>query len=454
MSETHPSWGPDASGKGSLFPSTASIDDAGHLRLADCDVVELCATHGTPLYMYDEATIREICREYRRAFEERLPGARILYAAKAFLNPALAVLLADEGMGMDIVSGGELFVARAGGFPAERVAFHGNNKGEAELGEAIDAGVAQILVDNAHELAMVERLAAARGVRQGVMLRVTPGIDAHTHAKTTTGLKDSKFGFPLASGAAAAAVAQLRASEALDLTGYHIHLGSPIFGMAPYEAGIDVMTEFAAAMRDRHGVTWREFSPGGGMALGYTPDQPPPSIDTYAETIATTLRAGCERYGLPLPEVHIEPGRSVVGRAGVAVYRVGARKEIPGVRTYVSVDGGMADNIRPAMYGSGYTAVVANRMRDASAETVAIAGKFCESGDVLIDAIDLPRLEAGDLVALPASGAYNLAMESNYNMALRPAVLFLRAGEARVVRRRQTYADLLALESSPAEIGS
>ena len=216
--------------------------------------------------------------------------------------------------------------------------------------------------------------------------------------------------------------------------------------MEPYGAGIEVMTEFAAAMRERYGVIWREFSPGGGFALGYTPQQPPPPIDDYAETIATALRAGCEQYGLPLPEVHIEPGRSVVGRAGLAVYEVGARKEIPGVRTYVSVDGGMADNIRPAMYGSGYTAVVANRMRDASAERVAIAGKFCESGDVLIDEIDLPRLAAGDLLALPASGAYNLAMESNYNMALRPAVLFLRDGAARLVRRRQRYDDLLALE--------
>ena len=454
MRETHPGWGAVSATTGSLFPSTATIDDAGHLRVADCDVVELCRAYGTPLYLYDEATIREVCREYRQAYAERLPGARILYAAKAFLNPALATLLAEAGMGMDVVSGGELFVAQAGGFPASQIAFHGNNKGEAELAEAIAAGVGRIIVDNDYELAMVERLAAAQGVRQGVMLRVTPGVDAHTHAKTTTGLKDSKFGFPLATGDAEAAVVRLQASAALDLTGYHIHLGSPIFGMEPYGAGIDVMTEFAAAMRDQHGFTWREFSPGGGFALGYTPDQPPPTIDTYAETIATTLRAGCERYGLPLPEVHIEPGRSVVGRAGVALYRVGARKEIPGVRTYVSVDGGMADNVRPAMYGSAYTAVVANRMRDASAETVAIAGKFCESGDVLIDAIALPRLEAGDLLALPASGAYNLAMESNYNMALRPAVLFLRDGEARVVRRRQTYEDLLALESPAAEAGS
>ena len=449
MSEAHTGRGSLLPIMGSLLPITTAVDDAGHLRVAGCDVVELCREHGTPLYLYDEATIRDVCRSYRRAFEQRLPGARVLYAAKAFLNPALAALLAEEGVGMDIVSGGELYVAQAGGFPAERVAFHGSNKSESELAEAIEAGVGRIIVDNDHELAMLERVASAKGVRQPVMLRVTPGVDAHTHAKTTTGLKDSKFGFPLANGAAEEAVARLQASPALELTGYHIHLGSPIFDMEPFEAGIDVMSEFAAAMRERHGFTWREFSPGGGFALGYTPDRPPPPIEAYAETIATALRAGCEQYGLPLPEVQVEPGRALVGRAGVAVYRVGARKEIPGVRTYVSVDGGMADNIRPAMYGSAYTAVVANRMQAGAEETVAIAGKFCESGDVLIDSIELPRLRPGDLLALPASGAYQLAMESNYNLALRPAVLFLRDGEARLVRRRQTYADLLAMESAP-----
>ena len=434
---------------GGLLPITAAIDRAGHLRVAGCDVVQLCRDYGTPLYLYDEATIRQICREYRREFEARLPGARVLYAAKAFLNPSLAALLAEEGVGMDVVSGGELYVARAGGFPADRMAFHGNNKSATELAEAIEAGVGRIIVDNDHELALLEGVAADRGVRQAVMLRVTPGIDAHTHAKTTTGLVDSKFGFPLVGGAAEAAVVRLRDSQSLDLTGYHVHLGSPIFDTAPYEAGIEVMTEFAAAMRDRHGVTWREFSPGGGFALAYTPDAPPPPIAAYAEAIATALRAGCERHGLPLPELHVEPGRSLVGRAGVAVYTVGARKQIPGVRTYVAVDGGMADNVRPAMYGSAYTAVVANRMRDAAEETVAIAGKFCESGDVLIDAIALPRLVPGDLVALPASGAYNLAMESNYNQAQRPPVVFLRDGAARVARRRQTYADLVALETVP-----
>ena len=429
-----------------LFPITAEVADGGRLRLGGCDVAKLAAEYGTPLYIYDEATIRQMAREYRQGFSDRLPSARILYAAKAYLSPTLARILAEEEVGIDVVSGGEIYVARAGGFPPDRMAFHGNNKSAEELTLALDAGVGRIIVDNAHELELLSRLAAGRGVRQPVMLRITPGVDAHTHEKTTTGLRDSKFGLPLASGAAEAAVQAALAAPGLDLTGYHIHLGSPIYETDPYIFGIEVIAEFAATMRDRHGFTWREFSPGGGYAVGYTPDRLPPAIAAYAEAIATALRSSSEQHGLPLPEVYVEPGRSMVARAGVAVYSVGARKEIPGVRTYVAVDGGMADNIRPAMYGSVYTAAVANRMQDAPEETVTIAGKFCESGDVLIKDIPLPRLQAGDLLALPTSGAYNLAMESNYNYAQRPAVLFVRDGMARLVRRRQTLEDLLALE--------
>ncbi|MEE9277727.1 MAG: diaminopimelate decarboxylase [Dehalococcoidia bacterium] len=433
----------------SLFPETAHVDAAGHLHVGGCHLVSLAAEYGTPLYIYDEATIRGSCRAYLREFGTRLPGIRVLYAAKAFLNPALAAILAEEGMGLDVVSGGELFMARAGGFPAQRMAFHGNNKSEAELNEALDAGVGRIVVDNFHELELLDRLTSARGRRQPILLRVTPGVDAHTHAKTTTGIKDSKFGFSLETGAAETAVARALRAPGLELTGYHIHLGSPINDVAPYVRAIQVMAEFAAAMRDRYEFTWREFSPGGGFAVAYTADQLPPSSAAYAEAVADALRAACATHGLPLPEVQIEPGRSVVARAGVALYTVGARKEIADRRTYVAVDGGMADNVRPAMYGSRYTAAVANRMHAAADETVSVAGKFCESGDILIKDVRLPRLQPGDLLALPASGAYNLAMESNYNLAQRPAVLFVNDGRARLVRRRQSYEDLLALEVVP-----
>lgn len=430
----------------SILPQTATLTPEGRLSIGGCDLTALAAEFGTPLYVYDEETIRAQCRAFVAEFGARLPRSRVLYAAKAFLSPALAGVLAEEGVGMDVVSGGELYVARRAGFPSEAMAFHGNNKGGGELSIALEAGVGRIILDNPHELALLSELTAGRRAPQAVMLRVTPGVDAHTHVKTTTGLRDSKFGFSLENGDAERAVAATLAAPQLDLTGYHIHLGSPIYTMEPYVAGIEVMAEFAAAMRDRHGVVWREFSPGGGYAVGYTADRPPPPIGEYAEVITAALRHACERWALPLPEVHIEPGRSIVARAGVAVYTAGSRKEIPGVRTYVAVDGGMADNVRPAMYGSAYEALLANRASEEPQETVTVAGKFCESGDVLVRDAALPRVEPGDLLAIPASGAYNLAMESNYNKALRPGVVFVRDGEARLTRRRERYEDLVSLE--------
>ena len=278
------------------------------------------------------------------------------------------------------------------------------------------------------------------------MLRITPGVNARTHVKTTTGLRDSKFGFPLPSGQAAAAVERALAAPQLDLTGFHIHLGSPIYDLQPYRDGIGVAAGFAAEMQQLHGYRWREFSPGGGFAIGYTCDRLPPTHEAYAGAVSEALRSACEDHGLPLPEVHIEPGRSVVGRAGVALYSVVSRKQIPGTRTYVAVDGGMADNIRPAMYDSKYQAFTAERMFADCDETVTIAGKFCESGDVLVRDAALPDLQAGELIAMPAAGAYQIAMESNYNLALRPAIVMVHDGEARLIRRRQTYADLLAHE--------
>jgi len=431
-----------------VLPATAAADDCGHLQIGGCDVLALAGEFGTPLYVYDEETIRRNCRAFRAEFDRALPGTEVQYAAKAYLNPAIAVLVAEEGLGMDVVSGGELFVARRSGFPMERVVFHGNNKSEAELTEALEAGVGRVVVDNFHELTLLDQIAQRRDVTQPVLLRVTPGVDAYTHEKTTTGIADSKFGFPLASGNAEEAVRLALEAGGLDLLGYHMHLGSPIFSIEPYVRGIEAMAGFAARMWDAFEYHWREFSVGGGFAVAYTPDQQSPAITDYAQAISRALHTACTTHALPVPHIQIEPGRSIVGRAGVALYTVGARKEIEGVRTYVSVDGGMSDNIRPAMYGSRYVALAANRLHDAAEETVAIAGKFCESGDVLIRDAKLPRLQPGDLIALPASGAYNLAMESNYNLATRPAVVFVDHSTARLVRRRQTYEDLLALETS------
>ncbi len=428
-----------------VLPRTASLSPAGRLAVGGCELRALAAAHGTPLYVFDEDDFRGTAREFRREFGARWPDASVLYAAKAWLSLPLAAIVAEEGLGMDVVSGGELAVARAAAFPADRLAFHGNNKSAAELAAALDGEpVGRVVVDNFHELALLDRLARERGARQPVLLRLSPSVDPHTHAKTTTGVLDSKFGFAIATGDAERAVAMALAADGLDARGLHVHLGSPIFELEPYETACEVVCAFAAEMRDRHGFAFREFSPGGGFALAYTRDQHPPAIADYAERLARALDAALDAHGLERPSLHVEPGRSLVGRAMVAVYEVGARKEIPGVRTYVSLDGGMADNIRPAMYGSAYEALSADRPLATAEETVTLAGKYCESGDILVRDAAVPRLEAGELVAIPASGAYNLAMASVYNMAPRPPVVAVRDGESRLLQRRETVADLIA----------
>ena len=429
-----------------VLPFTAQADEDGVLEIGGCNVRDLAQEFGTPLYIYDERTIRETCRAYLRDYQAQLPGARAHYASKAWLNPALTRILVEEDFGLDVVSAGELHVALAGGMDPEQIGFHGNGKTRAELEYALDAGVGRIIVDNDDELAVLDELTRERAQEQRIMLRITPGVDAQTHAKTTTGLRDSKFGFPLPSGQAEAAVVRAMQAPFLDLTGLHIHLGSPLFNVEPYADGIATIGQFAADMKQRHGYEWREFSPGGGMALTYTADRVAPETDIYAVEIANAIHTACDAHGLAMPDIHIEPGRSVVGRAGVALYSVVSRKHIPETRDYVTVDGGMADNIRPAMYESTYEAAAAEQMNTVPSLVATVAGKFCESGDVLVRDANLPALQLGELIAIPASGAYQIAMESNYNLALRPAIVMVNDGEARLVRRRQTLDDLLLLE--------
>ena len=429
-----------------VLPLNAAVNAAGHLALAGCDALDLAGRFGTPLYVFDEADLRARCREFRDAFGAVLPDVRVLYASKAYLGKALAGLIADEGLGLDVVAGGEIAVAMAAEFPFDRVYMHGNNKSRAELAEAMRAGIGRIVIDNFLDIEAVDAVAGAAGRRQAVLLRITPDVDPHTHSHITTGLLDSKFGLPMADGQAEEAVRQALAAPNLAVVGLHCHIGSQLFETEPYAQAIAKVLEFAADMRGKHGLRLQELSPGGGIGLQYTRDEAPPPLSAYAETIAGAVRTGCERFGLPLPRVVIEPGRSIVGRACVALYTVGSRKEIPGVRTYVAVDGGMADNIRPAIYGSRYEALAAGRPGAAAEERVTIAGKYCESGDYLIKDIALPRLETGEVLAIPAAGAYCLAMASNYNGALKPAIVFVRDGQARLVRRRETYADLLACE--------
>ena len=432
-----------------VLPITAGVSAAGHLSLGGCDVRALADEYGTPLYVYDVATLRAQAAAFLRSFRDVYPDCDVLYGSKAFLNRPFARFIADQGLGFDAVSGGEIEVLRAAGVDLSTVYLHGNNKAPWELALAATAGVGRVVIDNEGEVPLLDRVAGEAGVRQRVLVRVSPGIDAHTHRKTTTGIIDSKFGVPIVTGAAERTVAAIAAASNLEFRGLHMHLGSPIFETQPYVEGIEVMAQFIADVcRDRLSLDVPEFSPGGGFAVAYNEEQQAelPMIERYASAVATTLRREADRLGFPLPHITLEPGRAIVARAGVAVYTVGARKEIPGVRTYVSVDGGMADNIRPAMYGAKYQAVAAERPRAPFEETVAIAGKYCESGDVLIESARLPRLHADELLAIPASGAYQLAMESNYNLAYRPAVVMVEDGRARLIRRRQTAEDLWALD--------
>ncbi len=425
----------------SLFPLTAEVSNKGHLVIGGCDAVELAAEFGTPLYVFDESSLRQRCGEFKHEFSQRYADSMVIYASKAFINKALAIIFKEEGLGLDVVSGGEISIARSVDFPPDRVYFHGNNKSAEELKLALEWGIGRIVVDNFSELTMLNEIAGERGNKADILLRLSPGVMAQTHKYNVTGAVDTKFGFPLLSGDEA--VAQAIAAPNLNPVGLHFHIGSGIFEIEPYQQAIDVILGFAAAMKRKNGFEMRELNVGGGFAIQYAVGSPAPPISTYAQAIVSRVTSECQELGLALPRLVVEPGRSIVGQAGVALYRVGVVKDIPGVRCYVSVDGGMADNVRPALYGAKHEAVVANKMSEGEVGRVTIAGKFCESGDVLIENIALPPVSAGDIIAVADCGAYCLPLGSNYNASLKPAIVLVREGKARLVRRRETFDDLV-----------
>lgn len=429
-----------------LLPVTAAVDARGRLQIGGCDVVDLAHEFGTPLYLFDEATLRSQCRAHLRAFSSRYPHVQVLYAGKAYLGVRMAQLVRDEGLGLDVVSGGEMHIARVAGFPAQRVCLHGNNKPADELAQALEWGAGRIVVDNLHELEMLAHMAAARGVQASTLLRLAPAVDPHTHRYVATGLADSKFGLPLASGMAAEAVGRALLLPGIKLLGYHVHLGSQIRDLAVYRDTCSVIVQFALEMQRRHDFAPAEVSLGGGWAVPYLADDAAPSIDEAAEAICGALQSACAGR-LPLPDLVVEPGRAIVARAGVALYRAGAVKDVAGVRRFVFVDGGMADNIRPALYGARYTALLANRMREPAVMKATIAGRYCESGDILVEDARLPDVQPGDVLAVAAAGAYAPAMASNYNGALRPAIVAVHEGKPTLWRRRETYEDLVAREA-------
>jgi len=430
----------------SLFPLTKEIGSGGHLHIGDCDCVELAKKFGTPLYVFDEVTLRSRCQEFKSEFTKRYPDTTIVYAAKAFLNRAIATILKEEGVGLDVVSGGELSLAQSVYFPGEKVHFNGNNKTADELKLALDWGIGRIVVDNFDEMELLNSLAGEMGIRQTILLRLNPGVDPHTHRHTTTGILDSKFGFPLTTGQAKTAVAKAMVASNLELVGLHFHLGSPIPDTSPYQTAISLVLNFAREMKAKHDFNLGEFSPGGGFAVRYTVDSRTPGIADYAEAITVKVISLADELGLTHPKLIIEPGRAIVAQAGVALYTVGSIKEIPGVRKYVCVDGGMGDNIRPALYESRYEVLVANKVSDDESTKVTIAGKYCESGDILARDVSLAAVSAGDIIAMPASGAYAIPMSNNYNMVPRPAIVMVKDGKARLIRKRESYKDLMRLD--------
>ena len=423
-----------------LFPITARVDASGRLWLGGCLAGDLAREFGTPLYVYDAETLLARIREARSALEGYPGPHRLAYAGKAFLCLGLAQILRREGLDLDVTSAGEMAVARAAGFPPQRVHLHGNSKSAAELSEALGWGIGTIVVDNLHELELLGRLTAGQPARQRVWLRVAPGIDVHTHPHRKTGLLDSKFGFTLETGAAADALRQALAMAGLQVVGLHAHIGSQVFQPEPFARATALLLDLAASV----GFAPQELSPGGGWGAATSPEEADLPLAAFGEAIARAAVERCARHRLPLPTLVIELGRAIVGPAGVALYRVRSRKDIPGVRTYLSLDGGMGDNIRPALYGARYTALAADRAAAPPEEIVTLAGRFCESGDIIARDVPLPRLQAEDLIAVPRAGAYCLAMSSNYNLVPRPAVVIVRDGKAVLLQRRETAADLLA----------
>jgi diaminopimelate decarboxylase len=404
----------------------------------------LARDHGTPLFVYDEDDMRRRCHEYVANFG----AGNVAYAGKAFLCSAMTRLVADEGLQLDVATGGELHVALRAGFPADRIIFHGNNKSTEELEQALDAGVGRVVADSSDELDRLEHLATGRSTRPHVLVRVTPGVEAHTHEFIETGTDESKFGFTAAGGVALAAALRVARSPALELAGLHCHIGSQIYVLESYRLAMEIVVALAREIEAEAGTPVRELNLGGGLGVRYLLDDPDHTVAEYAATVRTACDAAVTAAGLERPpRLMVEPGRSISGPAAVTLYRVGTVKEIPGGRTYVAVDGGMSDNPRPVLYGAGYEAYLPTRINEPRPLVCSVAGKHCEQGDLVVADARLPEgVRVGDLLAVPVTGAYGYAMASNYNKVPRPAVVFVREGKARVVVRRETPEDLVRLD--------
>lgn len=431
---------------------TSKINEKGHLEIGGCDVADLAAEFGTPLYIVDEALVRQRASEYVEAFKASGLRFQVAYASKAFSVMAMCAIAEQEGLSLDVVSDGELYTAMQAGFPAERIHFHGNNKTPEEINMALDAGIGCFVVDNFMELQLLNALAGDKGKKVNILLRITPGVEAHTHDYISTGQQDSKFGFDLGNGAAKQAIQEALALPNLVILGVHSHIGSQIFEVEGFRMAVDKVADFAVAIRNELDLTFKVINLGGGFGIRYVEGDTPLPISEYVAAITGAIISNFTKAEFPLPEIWVEPGRSMVGDAGTTLYTVGTSKHIPGVRKYIAVDGGMTDNPRPALYQSKYEAVLANRANDAAEETVSIAGKCCESGDMLIWDLELPKAENGDLLAVFCTGAYNYAMASNYNRIRRPAVVFVKDGQADLAVKRESLENIVCNDVIPARL--
>ncbi|RSK27700.1 diaminopimelate decarboxylase [Bacillus sp. HMF5848] len=425
---------------------TSQINSDGHLLIGGVNTTVLAEQYGTPLYVYDVALIRERARAFKDTFASLDVKAQVAYASKAFSSVAMFQLANEEGLSLDVVSGGELYTALAAEFPTEKIHFHGNNKSYHELTEAVKQRIGCVVVDNFHELTMLEEICEKQRATMAILLRVTPGIEAHTHDYILTGQEDSKFGFDLQNGQAEKALSRAIKSSHLNLLGLHCHIGSQIFETTGFVLAAKKIIEKLSMWRDKYDFTPTVLNLGGGFGIRYTSEDDPIPVSDYVKELVSVVKEEIGKYSLPFPELWIEPGRSLVGDAGTTLYTIGSHKDVPNVRKYVAVDGGMSDNIRPALYEAKYEAAVANRMNETERELVSIAGKCCESGDMLIWDASLPSMEAGDILAIFCTGAYGYSMANNYNRITRPAVVFVEDGETQLVIKRESYEDIIRLD--------
>lgn len=420
------------------------INKKGNLSIGGCDTLELAEKYGTPLYVMDEQTIRKACRTYNNALKEYYNGrGKACYASKALSCKEICRIVKEEGLGLDVVSGGELYTALKADFPVKNIHFHGNNKTLQEINMAIDYKVGRIVVDNVNELYEIQRIAKQKGKKVDIAIRIKPGIEAHTHSFIKTGQIDSKFGFALETGEAFKAVKIILSCSNIDLKEVHCHIGSQILEVEPFVLAAEVMMNFMLEVKNKLDFIIQELNLGGGFGIKYTADDNEREYGDYIREITKMIKEICNRNSFPKPYIYLEPGRSIVGEAGITLYRVGAIKTIPSVRTYVSVDGSMTDNPRYILYGSKYTALVANKALQKKEIEVTVAGRCCESGDLIQENIMLQRPEKGDIIAVLSTGAYNYSMSSNYNRLPKPGIVMINEGKARIIVQRETYEDLI-----------